>query len=62
MFLKSKSVQLGLAAALGVFVMLLPRPEGSRFKISGIESRKLIQHISDQPLLDLVFHERFLDT
>ena len=48
MFLKSKSVQLGLAAALGVFVMLLPRPEGSRFKISGAESRQLIQHISDQ--------------
>ncbi len=48
MFLKSKGVQLGLAAALGVLVMLLPRPEGSRFKISGIDSRKLVEHISDQ--------------
>jgi sodium-dependent dicarboxylate transporter 2/3/5 len=35
MALKSKWLQLGIAVALGIVVMLLPRPEGTRFKVSG---------------------------
>jgi sodium-dependent dicarboxylate transporter 2/3/5 len=35
MLLKSKWIQLGIAVAIGVAVMLLPRPEGTRFKVSG---------------------------
>ncbi|HBN27125.1 MAG TPA: anion transporter, partial [Desulfobacteraceae bacterium] len=34
-FIKSKGFQLVIGLAIGVVVMLLPRPEGTQFKISG---------------------------
>ncbi|MBW1758890.1 MAG: DASS family sodium-coupled anion symporter [Deltaproteobacteria bacterium] len=46
MFLKSKGFQLLLALALGVIVLLLPRPEGTKFKITGDEGQVLIQNVS----------------
>ena len=44
--MKSKWVQLGFALALGIVVLLLPRPEGTRFKIIGDMDHKLLQQIS----------------
>ena len=35
MLFKSKWFQLSIAVAIGIMVMLLPRPEGTRFKVSG---------------------------
>jgi len=52
MFFKSKWFLLGLAVILGVIVMLLPRPEGTRFKISGDADRMLLQRIGND--FDLV--------
>ncbi|MCD6293666.1 MAG: anion permease, partial [Deltaproteobacteria bacterium] len=46
MFLKSKGFQLCLAFALGVVVLLLPRPEGTRFKITGDINQEFLQQIS----------------
>ena len=48
MVLKSKWFQLGLALALGVFVLLLPRPEGTRFKLSGEGAQILVQHVNEE--------------
>ncbi|MCJ7808871.1 MAG: anion transporter, partial [Desulfobulbaceae bacterium] len=45
MFFKSKGFQLGLALALGAIVLMLPRPEGTRFKITGDAGQKLIPQI-----------------
>jgi len=45
MFLKSKGFQLCLALALGVIVFLLPRPEGTKFKITGDDNQAFFQHI-----------------
>ena len=47
MFLKSKGVQLCLAFALGVIVLILPRPEGTKFKITGDVNKKFLQQISE---------------
>jgi len=47
MFLKSKGFQLCLAFALGVIVLLLPRPEGTNFKITGDIDQKFLQQISE---------------
>ncbi|MCF8120578.1 MAG: DASS family sodium-coupled anion symporter [Deltaproteobacteria bacterium] len=44
MFFKSKGFQLCIAFALGVVVLLLPRPEGTKFKISGDPDQQLLQH------------------
>ena len=52
MFLKSKWVQIGIAFALGVIVLLLPRPEGTKFRITGDKAQKLIQHVNSN--FDLV--------
>jgi len=46
MFFKNKWVQLGLAFTLGIIVLLLPRPEGTKFKITGDISQKLFQTVS----------------
>ena len=46
MFLKSKGFQLCLAFSLGVIVLLLPRPEGTRFKITGDINQEFLQQIS----------------
>jgi len=48
MFFKSKWFQLGLAIFLGVVVLLLPRPEGTRFRLSGEGAEKAVQHVSRQ--------------
>ena len=42
MFLKNRVVQLILAACLGGLVMLLPRPEGKVFEITGDPDRKIL--------------------
>jgi sodium-dependent dicarboxylate transporter 2/3/5 len=46
MFLKNKGVQLCLAISLGIVVMLLPRPEGTKFTITGAERDAAFQSIS----------------
>jgi len=46
MFLKSKGFQLCLAFAIGAIVLLLPRPEGTKFKITGDIDQKFLQQIS----------------
>ncbi len=46
MFLKTKGFKLCLALALGIVVLLLPRPEGTKFRITGDESQTFFQHIS----------------
>ncbi len=45
MFFKSTWFQLCLAFALGIVVLLLPRPEGTKFKITGDPGLKFFQHI-----------------
>lgn len=44
--MKSRGVQLGLALVLGLIVFLLPRPEGTQFKISGDHQLTLYQNIN----------------
>ncbi len=48
MFLKSKWFQLGVAAVLCLVVLLLPRPEGTRFTIKGDDNQVFWQHIKDK--------------
>jgi len=45
MFFKTKGFQLCLAFALGIIVLLLPRPEGTKFKITGDDGLKFFQQI-----------------
>ncbi|MBW2609895.1 MAG: DASS family sodium-coupled anion symporter [Deltaproteobacteria bacterium] len=47
MLLKNNKIQIGIAFMLGVIVLLLPRPEGTRFEIAGDKDRLFFQHISD---------------
>jgi sodium-dependent dicarboxylate transporter 2/3/5 len=47
MFYKSKWFQLGAAGVLCMVVLLLPRPEGTRFTIIGDGNQVLLQHIGD---------------
>jgi len=47
MFLKSKSFQLVLAIGIGLIVLALPRPEGTRFRIVGDVERRLLSHVSE---------------
>jgi len=46
MVLKSKGFQLCLAFALGVTVLLIPRPEGTKFMITGDTGQSLFQDVS----------------
>ena len=46
MFFKSKQFQLGFALALGIIVFFLPRPEGTKFKITGDQGRVVLQAVS----------------
>jgi len=48
MILKNKIFQICLAFGMGGLVLLLPRPEGTRFKISGDSDLRLYQQISEQ--------------
>ncbi|MBU2488671.1 MAG: DASS family sodium-coupled anion symporter [Proteobacteria bacterium] len=52
MFLKSKWFQLGVAVFIAVVVGLLPRPEGTKFKISGDPEQKLLAAVSQDFELD----------
>ena len=47
MFFKSKLFQLCVALGLGLFVLLLPRPEGTRFKIKGDPEKRLHQAVEE---------------
>jgi len=47
MFFKSKGFQLGLAFALGLIVFLLPRPEGTQFKIIGDGNQALLAQVGE---------------
>ena len=46
MFFKTKGFQLCIAFALGIIVMLLPRPEGTKFSITGDSDQELFQQVS----------------
>jgi len=46
MFIKTKGFQLCVALALGIVVLLLPRPEGTKFKITGDDNRLLFQNVN----------------
>jgi sodium-dependent dicarboxylate transporter 2/3/5 len=48
MSLKSKWFQLGAAVVLCIGVLLLPRPEGTRFAIKGDGGHVFLQHIEDR--------------
>ncbi|MFH1241263.1 MAG: anion transporter, partial [Pseudomonadota bacterium] len=52
MFLKTKGFQLCLAFALGIVVMLLPRPDGTKFTISGDTDQRFFQRISPYFTID----------
>ena len=45
MFLKNRFVQLGIALALGIVVLLLPRPEGKKFEIIGDSEQKILARV-----------------
>ena len=45
MILKNKMFQLALAAALAIVVVLLPRPEGTKFEILGDQDQKLAAQV-----------------
>ena len=45
MVFKSKWFMLGLAVLLGLVVLALPRPEGTRFKITGDPDKLLLEHL-----------------
>ncbi len=47
MIVKNKWFQLCLAVAIGIVVFMLPRPEGTKFRISGDNDQKLISHLSE---------------
>jgi len=46
MFLKTKTFQLCFAVVLGIVVLMLPRPEGTKFKITGDTTQLLLQSVS----------------
>jgi len=48
MILKSKGFQLSLCILLGIIVLILPRPQGTKFKISGDQDQILFNSIKDQ--------------
>jgi sodium-dependent dicarboxylate transporter 2/3/5 len=52
MFLKSKEFQLCIAILLGIIVLLLPRPEGTKFKITGDGNKILFQKVSEHFTLE----------
>ena len=46
--LKSRNAQLCMALFLGIVILTLPRPEGTKFKVSGDSERGFYQTISDR--------------
>jgi len=47
MFFKSNGFKLSIGILLGVIVLILPRPEGTQFKISGDNNKALYAAVSD---------------
>ncbi|MDZ7831259.1 MAG: DASS family sodium-coupled anion symporter [Desulfobacterales bacterium] len=47
MFFKSNLFKLGIGILLGVIVFLIPRPEGTQYKITGDAGQKLYAQVSD---------------
>ncbi len=47
MVFKNKWFQLGLALMLGIGVLLLPRPEGTKFKVSGDPAQELLRQVGE---------------
>lgn len=47
MILKNKAVQLGIAIALAMLVMILPRPEGTKFEVLGDPDQKLSAQVKN---------------
>jgi len=47
MLFKSKWFMLGLAMLLGISVLFLPRPEGTRFRIVGDTDKALLSHVGE---------------
>ncbi|MBT3807115.1 MAG: DASS family sodium-coupled anion symporter [Desulfobacula sp.] len=47
MFYKTNGFKLGAAVLIGVIVFLLPRPEGTQFKITGDTSRIIMQNVTE---------------
>jgi len=45
--LKNRNLQLGLALLIGIAILLIPRPEGTKFKISGDKGRLFYQTIGN---------------
>jgi sodium-dependent dicarboxylate transporter 2/3/5 len=45
--LKNRNLQLGLALLIGVTILMSPRPEGTKFKISGDQGWQFYQSIGD---------------
>jgi len=60
MFLKNKGFQIAVALAIGLMVMLLPRPEGNRFKISGDDVNALLQAVDDHFSFTAVSKSQFI--
>ncbi len=46
MLLKNKFLQLGIAVLLGLIVMLIPRPEGTKFEVTGDPEQRLAAALS----------------
>ena len=55
MFFKSKWFQLIIALIIGVIILLLPRPEGTKFKITGDTAQNLFTAV--QAHFDLIIKE-----
>ena len=51
MIVKSKGFQLALAFFLGAVVLMLPRPQGDTFKISGDDGQKLLTQVKGNFIL-----------
>lgn len=46
MILKSSGFKLAVAVLVGIIVFILPRPEGTKFKLSGTGADQLSQSVS----------------
>ena len=58
MLLKSKLFQLLIAIGLGVIVILLPRPEGTKFKVTNDEGKKFYESIKNDFILIPSFEKK----
>ncbi len=47
MFYKTNGFKLGMAVLFGIFIFLLPRPEGTKFKITGDTDQRILASVVD---------------